>query len=68
MEEAFRDQRGEQLSTAEIKKILKNRYPGMKEGSMLPNDHGEGNKTPCWCAATERRLFDRVSRGQYRVR
>jgi hypothetical protein len=67
---AFQPHRGEEFSTAEIKAILRRKYPEMSEGSMLPNDHAYGNKSCCWCAGKEnpKRLFDRVSVARYRVR
>ena len=61
----FRDSRGQEFSTDAIKKKLDG---VVVPGSVLPNDHAEGNKSPCWCAGTEERLFDKVRTGQYRVR
>ena len=67
-EKMFKDKSGQTLKTAEIKKILKKRFLDMNEGSMLPNDHAEGNKSPCSCAGTERKIFNRIERGLYSVR
>lgn len=64
---ALRNHRGQTLSTGEIKKIVMRAYPMFSEGSLLPNDHAEGNKNPCWCAGTDRRIFDKVRNGVYRV-
>lgn len=66
--EAFREHANREFSTEEIRAILLERYPDFSPGSVLPNDHAEGNKSPCWCATTDRRIFDRVKRALYRVR
>ena len=65
--EAFRERGGETLSTSEIAGVLLARFPEFSPGSVLPNDHAEGNKAACWCAGTDQRIFDRVGRGRYRV-
>lgn len=59
---------GKTLTTAQMKSIVCKAYPKFSEGSLLPNDHALGNKNPCGCAGTSRRIFDRVERGVYRVR
>ena len=64
----FRHRGGEVLETKQIKALLSKKFPEMKEGSMLPNDHGEGNKGACKCAGTDKRIFDRIRTGLYRVR
>jgi hypothetical protein len=66
--EAFFDHKGESFSTEEITNILLARFPDFSVGSVLPNDHAEGNKSCCGCVGTEQQIFDRVSRGLYRVR
>ncbi len=66
--EAFREHANRVFSTGEIRRILKARYPDFSDGSILPNDHAEGNKHPCWCAGTDSRLFDRLKYATYRVR
>jgi hypothetical protein len=40
----------------------------MPDGSILPNDHAEGNQHPCCCAKTTRRLFKRVRYAHYKIR
>jgi hypothetical protein len=67
-EAAFLPHHGKEFSTAEIRGILRRKYPAMSEGSMLPNDHAEGNRSACPCAGKANRLFDRVYRGRFRVR
>lgn len=69
-EELFKDMKGEEVTTGEIKFKLRQAYPDMNEGSMLPNDHAEGNKSPCWCAKNRlnKPIFDKVKRGVYKVR
>lgn len=65
---AMEAHRGKTLTTEEIRKLVQDMFPTFAEGSLLPNDHGNGNKHPCDCAGTRRRIFDRVERGVYRVR
>jgi hypothetical protein len=59
--------RGETLTTAQVKAIVKGGFPGFNEGSLLPNDHGSGNKSCCWCAGTESQIFEQIRFGVYRV-
>ena len=68
IKDVFKNRRGEEFATAEIKRMVLAKYVGFKPRSVLPNDHAEGNKSPCWCAGTESRLFERVGHGMYRVR
>ena len=65
---ALRRYKGKTLSTSEIKRITLEAFPLFNEGSLLPNDHADGNQCPCSCAETDSRIFDRVGRGMYRVR
>jgi hypothetical protein len=63
---------GEVLTRARIKQIVQKRYPEMPDGSANPSEHGvaegyKGNKTPCSCAVTPQRIFNRVKRGLYKV-
>ncbi|MBK9623217.1 MAG: hypothetical protein IPO38_01260 [Rhodocyclaceae bacterium] len=58
---------GKVLTTSEIKKIVISAFPHFSEGRMLPNDHGFGNKSPCRCAGTVKRIFDRIEAGKYLV-
>jgi len=66
--ETFRGMSGRVLETNEIRKILLERFPDMNPGSILPNDHAGGNRAACGCAGTERRVFDRIEHGRYRVK
>jgi hypothetical protein len=50
MASALKPYRGKNLSTAEIRIIVGEAFPNFNMGSLLPNDHAEGNKSPCWCA------------------
>lgn len=61
---------GEELTTKQIRDRLRNKYPEMAEGSMLPNDHAKGNESPCKCAKNKRNepIFDQIKEGLYRVR
>jgi hypothetical protein len=63
---------GEVLTRARIKQIVQESYPKMPDGSANPSEHGvakdyKGNKTPCSCATTRQRIFNRVKRGVYEV-
>jgi hypothetical protein len=63
----FKNRTGRTFSTAEIMKLMLAESE-IQPGSVLPNDHGEGNKGVCPCVGTDRRIFDRVGRGTYQVR
>ena len=65
---AVKKYRGKILETSEIKKIVLDAFPEFSEGSLRPNVHASGNKSPCVCAGTEKRIFDRVEPSKYRVR
>jgi hypothetical protein len=65
---AFRKYTGQELTTEQIEHILLRAYPNFSLGSIRPNDHAAGNKSPCSCARTTDRVFDRLDRGLYRVR
>jgi hypothetical protein len=57
------DQRsGRTFSTAEIMKLML-RESDIIEGSVLPNDHGEGNKGACWCVGTDRQILTELDAG-----
>lgn len=64
----FQGMAGQILSTKQIMSHCSKNFPQMKSGSMLPNDHAEGNKSACRCARTSKRIFDRIKRGVYKVR
>ncbi len=60
---------GEILTTDSIRRIVWKHYDQMADGSNHPSEHaGRTNKTPCKCAGTEERIFDRIQRGKYLVR
>ncbi len=63
----FKNRTGRNFSTAEIMKLML-AESDIQPGSVLPNDHGEGNKGECPCVGTDRQIFDRMGRGTYRVR
>lgn len=63
----FKNLTGRTFSTAEIMKLML-AESDIHAGSVLPNDHGQGNKGECACVGTDRQIFDRVGRGTYRVR
>lgn len=65
---AFKKYAGQEFTTKQIEEILLRAYPDFSLGSILPNDHAGGNKSPCWCAKTADRVFNRIDRGLYRVR
>jgi hypothetical protein len=68
IKKAVSSRAGEILKTEQIRALCHQRFPDMADGSILPNDHAEGNKHPCWCAKQPMRLFDRVRYAHYRVR
>ena len=57
--------RGSEFTTSQIRTMLQG---VVVPGAILPNDHARGNKGACWCAGTDKRIFDRVGFGLYRVR
>lgn len=59
--------RGEILSTADIRQLVLEAYPNFNEGSLLPNDHGNGNAGQCPCAGTPRQIFKKTEKGMYLV-
>lgn len=63
----FKNRIGRTFSTAEIMKLML-AESDIQPGSVLPNDHGEGNKGECPCVGTDRQVFERLGRGTYRVR
>jgi 3-methyladenine DNA glycosylase Tag len=58
---------GEVLATSDIRNIVLRSFPIFNPGSLLPNDHGSGNKCSCWCVGTKSQIFEPIGRGQYRV-
>lgn len=60
--------RGQQLSNQEIWRLVHSQFPNFNQGSLLPNDHAEGNKGACPCANSPNRIFDRLGSGRYLVR
>jgi len=64
---ALESYRGKIFTTSEIKTIVLGAFPHFSIGSLLPNDHARGNKSPCSCAGTGRRIFDRIEPGKYLV-
>jgi len=64
---ALKPYKGKRLATSDIKAIISEAFPNFNLGSVLPNDHAEGNKSPCWCAGTSERILDRVERGIFTV-
>ena len=64
---ALKNYKGKILATDEITRIVLGTFPCFNEGSLGPNDHSIGNKSPCVCACTNSRIFDRIKRGSYLV-
>lgn len=65
---ALRPYKGKTLTTSTMKTIVGRAFPDFNMGSLRPNDHAEGNKSPCWCAGTHERVLDKDRRGVYIVR
>ena len=68
IKEAVSSKLGQVLKTEKIRALCRRRFPNMPDGSILPNDHAEGNESACRCAKTPTRLFDKVRHAHYRVR
>jgi len=64
---AMQGHRGETLTTAQIRAIVLRGFPQFNVGSLLPNDHGSGNKSCCWCVGTKDQIFNPIRSGLYRV-
>ena len=64
----FQGMAGQILRTKQIMIFCSVKFPQMKSGSMLPNDHAEGNLSDCRCARTSKRIFDQIKHGVYEVR
>jgi hypothetical protein len=59
---------GKTLRAAQIKTIVLEVYPTFVADSLHPHDHATDSKGACLCAATPKRIFDRLAKGVYRVR
>ena len=59
---------GSTLASADLGRIVTEFDPSFSTGSLLFNDHAEGNAGACRCARTKDRIFERVGRGYYQVR
>jgi hypothetical protein len=62
------DRKGQTFTPAQIKEIML-AESDIVPGSILPNDHAEGNLSPCRCAKNRENdpIFDREPNGNYRV-
>ena len=62
---------GATLTKSTIEKVLAEKYPELKEKLdwVLPSDHcvNRTNKGACYCAETEKAIFERVGWGKYRI-
>jgi hypothetical protein len=65
---ALKNYRGMTLTTSDISKFVLAAFPHFELGSLLPNDHAQGNKSACRCAGSNNQIFDKIERGKYRVR
>ena len=63
------NRRGHTFSPREVREIML-AESDITAGSILPNDHAEGNLSPCRCAKNKENapIFDRDPEGNYRVR
>jgi hypothetical protein len=61
--------RGQKFSAREVRETML-AESDITPGSILPNDHADGNKSPCQCARNKNNspIFDREDDGGYRVR
>ena len=65
--QVFKSRNGQEFETKPIRALMLEESD-ITPGSILPNDHAEGNKSSCECAGTDGRIFNRITRGMYRVR
>ena len=63
---AMKPFKGQILKTSEIITAVKEMYPSMPKGSILPNDHAE-NPGSCTCIKNDKQIFKKISRGCYKV-
>jgi hypothetical protein len=70
LKQLMQDQKGNILSTSEIKDIYKQPYPDFNVEWVLPIDHcnNKTNNGACWCAMTEDAIFEYVRFATFRVR
>ena len=70
--EAMENYKGQDLKTGEILKILINRFPELevRKDWIQPPDHciNHTNKGACYCAETDKAVFEQVKHGTYKVR
>ena len=70
--EAMDNHKGQVLRTGEILKILINKFPELeiRKDWIQPPDHciNHTNKGACYCAEKDTAIFEKVTRGKYRVR
>lgn len=59
--------KGSILSSSDIGRLVLGAFPHFNPGSLRPNDHALGNKSPCGCAGTDRQVFNRIEFGKYLV-
>jgi len=65
--QAMQSLRGETRTTSEIRRAVLRAFPQFNSGSLLPNDHGNGNKGRCWCVGTKGQIFEPIQPALYRV-
>lgn len=65
----FQDRVGRTFSSAEIREIML-AESDIDSGSILPNDHADGNAAACWCAKnrSNQPIFERVGSRLYLVK
>ena len=65
----FANRRGQTFSPSQVREIML-AESDIAPGSILPNDHAEGNLSPCRCAKNRENdpIFDRDNDGNYKVR
>ncbi|TMO28659.1 hypothetical protein CWC28_08510 [Pseudoalteromonas sp. S4492] len=67
--ECFVEFRGSELTTKEIKSIIKLKMPSFDERWIHPSDHCINHTCigACECAKTDSAIFERIKRGLYKV-
>jgi len=67
--DVFGKRRGQTFSPSQVREIML-AESDVAPGSILPNDHAEGNLSPCRCAKNRENdpIFDCDNDGNYKVR
>jgi transcriptional regulator with XRE-family HTH domain len=70
LQKLFQSRIGDNLTAGQIKRLYKEDFKYPDVGWVQASDHAKNmrNKGACWCAETDEAIFERISRGVYKVR